>query len=71
MERDKQLDLYRGLSMIYVVCFTHVIYWLKIGMEPLLSIMLFEMPIIFFISGASLSFNKKPRKNTVNAVLCA
>lgn len=61
MERDIQLDMYRGLSMIYVVCFIHVIYWLKIGSEPLLSLMLFEMPIIFFISGASLSFNKKPR----------
>ena len=31
MERDKQLDFYRGLSMIYVVCFIHVVYWLKIG----------------------------------------
>lgn len=61
MERDKQLDLYRGLSMIYVVCFIHVIYWLKIGSEPILSLMLFEMPIIFFISGASLSFRKEPR----------
>lgn len=61
MERDKQLDLYRGLSMIYVVCFIHVIYWLKIGSEPLQSLMLFEMPLIFFISGASLSFNKGHR----------
>lgn len=64
MERDKQLDLYRGLSMIYVVCFIHVIYWLKIGSEPFMSIMLFEMPLIFFISGASLSFNKGHRSLT-------
>lgn len=61
MERDQQLDLYRGLSMIYVVCFIHVMSWLKIGTEPLSSLMLFEMPVIFFISGASLSFNKSPR----------
>ncbi len=61
MERDEQLDLYRGLSMIYVVCFIHVMCWLKIGSEPLLSLMLFEMPVIFFISGASLSFNKSSR----------
>lgn len=67
MERDTQLDLYRGLSMIYVVCFIHVIYWLKLGFEPLNSLMLFEMPIIFFISGASLSINRKSRnlKKTV------
>ena len=62
MERDKQLDFYRGLSMIYVVCFIHVVYWLKIGAEPIKSLMLFEMPLIFFISGASLSFNKTPRR---------
>lgn len=48
--------------MIYVVCFIHVVYWLKIGAEPIKSLMLFEMPLIFFISGASLSFNKTPRR---------
>ena len=70
MERDKQLDLYRGLSMIYVVCFIHVIYWLKIGSEPILSLMLFEMPLIFFISGASLSFNKGHRILFLQVVSC-
>lgn len=29
--RDILLDMYRGLSMLYVVCFIHVLYWLKIG----------------------------------------
>ncbi len=61
MKRDKQLDLYRGLSMIYVVCFIHVMYWLKIGTEPLNSFILVEMPLIFFISGASLSVSKSSR----------
>lgn len=60
-KRDIQLDMYRGLSMLYVVCFIHVLYWLKIGEQPFMSLVLFEMPVIFFISGASLSFNKKPR----------
>ena len=59
--RDIQLDMYRGLSMLYVVCFIHVLYWLKIGEQPFMSLVLFEMPVIFFISGASLSFNKNPR----------
>ncbi len=45
--------------MIYVVCFIHVIYWLKIGLEPILSLMLFEMPLIFFIAGAAHTMGKK------------
>lgn len=55
MERDIQLDVYRSLVMIYVLCITHVLYWFSIGTEPIMSIILIEMPIIFFISGASLS----------------
>lgn len=47
--------------MLYVVCFIHVLYCLKIGEQPFMSLVLFEMPVIFFISGASLSFNKNPR----------
>lgn len=68
MERDIQLDLYRGLSMIYVVCFIHVIYWLKFGVEPLNSLVLFEMPIIFFISGSSQSLTKK--SNRLRDTIC-
>ena len=56
-----QLDMYRGLSILYVVCFIHVLYWLNIGEQPFMSMVLFEMPVIFFISGASLSFSKNPR----------
>lgn len=57
--RDDQLDIYRALSMMYVLCVTHVIYWLYIGTEPTKSLILVEMPVIFFISGASLSLTKK------------
>ena len=60
-KRDVQLDMYRGLSIFYVVCFIHVLYWLNIGKRPFMSMILFEMPVIFFISGASLSFSKNPR----------
>lgn len=61
MERDHRLDAYRGMSMLYIVCFVHVLYWLQLGTEPYLSICLVEMPIIFFISGASQSFHTAPR----------
>ena len=58
-KRDEQLDIYRALSMMYVLCVTHIIYWLYIGTEPTKSLILVEMPIIFFISGASLSLTTK------------
>lgn len=59
--RDVQLDIYRALAMVYIVCFIHVMYWLGFGGEPLRSIALVEMPVIFFISGASLSLSGKER----------
>ena len=63
IDRDEQLDIYRGLSMMYVICIIHVAYWLQLGEEPYLSIALFEMPVIFFISGAAQSL--KPEKRDV------
>lgn len=57
IKRDNQLDIYRGISMIYVVCFIHVLFWFHIGKEPYISIALIEMPVIFYISGASLSLS--------------
>lgn len=47
--------------MIYIVCVIHVVYWFKIGEEPLRSFILFEMPAIFFISGAAQSLNNQQR----------
>lgn len=58
-QRDTQLDIYRALVMIYILCVIHVVYWLSHGSEPLRSIILIEMPIIFFISGASLKGSSK------------
>ena len=52
--RDIQLDIYRALVMIYILCVIHVTYWLGAFQEPIKSLILFEMPVIFFISGASL-----------------
>lgn len=52
--RDLQLDIYRALMMVYIPCVIHVMYWLgKVG-EPFRSIALFEMPVIFYISGATM-----------------
>lgn len=51
-ERDLQLDMYRGLVMIFIICWIHVLYWLSIPL-PYKGFFLVEMPIIFFIAGAS------------------
>lgn len=53
--------------MIYIVCVIHVIYWFDLGTEPLKSALLFEMPVIFFIAGASqrLSGKEKTFRETI------
>lgn len=53
MERDANLDKYRAIVMAYIVCLIHLVYWADFGSEPYRSFFLFEMPVIFFISGAS------------------
>ena len=53
MMRDKQLDIYRALTMIYIVCVIHTICWNSLFDDVLQSLLLFEMPVIFFIAGAS------------------
>ena len=59
--RDRQLDIYRAIVMIYMVCIVHCCYLLGDAGEPILSILLFAMPSVFFISGASLSVSKTDR----------
>lgn len=69
MKRDTQLDTYRALSMMYIVCVIHYIYWFGIGSEPLRSALLFEMPAIFFIAGASQSLKKNGKGNSFGKML--
>ncbi len=57
--RDSQLDIYRALVMMYILCVIHISYWLGLAKEPWLSLMLIEMPVIFFISGAAMSLQTK------------
>lgn len=57
--RDNQLDAYRALIMIYILCVVHATLWLGLGSEPWQSIILIEMPVIFFISGAAMSLQTK------------
>lgn len=58
--RDTELDYYRGGAMIWVILI-HALYWPEIISNSNLykSYLLFEMPLIFFITGAGNSFKKQ------------
>jgi fucose 4-O-acetylase-like acetyltransferase len=62
LNRNKRLDLARGLIMIYIVTIIHGVYWLGFG-QAFSSILLFEMPIVFIISGYAYAIYAK--KNPV------
>lgn len=55
-ERDEDLDIIRAVGMLWV-SFVHCIYWTNVFTETMsmkmLSWLLIEMPIIFFVMGAS------------------
>lgn len=54
-ERDQNIDMLRGAAMLYIVLIIHgltTFHYLDVS-SPILSAMLFEMPLIFFITGAS------------------
>ncbi len=57
--RDKNLDMYRALTLIYIVCVIHVSYWLPFHFEPYKGLLLWEMPAIFYIAGASAQLSRK------------
>lgn len=61
--RDKELDICRGAIMIYITCFIHLMYWEGVSAGIFagewVSVILFEMPVIFYIAGASYLLSEK------------
>ncbi|MDB5966622.1 MAG: hypothetical protein JWQ72_3122, partial [Polaromonas sp.] len=45
------VDVARGLLMLYIVLVIHGLFWLKLLPEAISSLLLFEMPAIFLLSG--------------------
>ena len=60
-KHDIQLDVYRALVMLYIVCMLHVVRYFEVGSGLFLTYGLFEMPIIFFIAGAALNVSDKDK----------
>lgn len=56
--RDTQLDIYRALLMMCMPCVFHIMYWLGNGSEPYQSVLLVEMSLVFFLSGAAFSVSR-------------
>ncbi|MDR0507891.1 MAG: acyltransferase [Dysgonamonadaceae bacterium] len=61
-QRDKNIDTLRGFAMMYVV-FIHCLYWIVLFNGKYISIIrslfLIEMPLFFFITGASNALGRK------------
>lgn len=61
MNRDKTIDRLRGFAMFWVIV-VHVLYWGNFFTSEYVNLIksfcLFEMPLFFFITGASNSFSK-------------
>lgn len=61
MSRDKTIDRLRGFAMFWVIV-VHVLYWGNFFTNEYVNLLksfcLFEMPLFFFITGASNSFSK-------------
>ncbi|WP_139379634.1 acyltransferase family protein [Zoogloea sp. LCSB751] len=55
------IDVARGLLMAYVVCVIHPVFWFRLVPQEVGSILLFEMPLIFMISGAAYRLSERAK----------
>ncbi len=55
MKRIQNLDTVRGMLMLYIVGIIHGLFWLNLIPQWASSLMLFEMPSIFIVSGYAYS----------------
>lgn len=61
--RNEKLDVFRGMVILYIVGVIHMLYWSGFITYKYKSLFLIEMPIIFYIMGAT--FILKPQKFTI------
>lgn len=64
-QRVVGLDVVRGLLMAYVIIVIHGIYWLRLAPLPHASALLFEMPLIFMVSGAAYYYGQIAWTNSI------
>jgi fucose 4-O-acetylase-like acetyltransferase len=61
-ERNQTIDVVRGLLMLYIVLIIHGFFWLNLVPEMIRSTLLFEMPLVFIISGYALNLAESNKK---------
>ncbi|WP_373541474.1 acyltransferase family protein [Chamaesiphon sp.] len=71
MKRIKSLDTVRGMLMLHIVLIIHGIYWLVDKPHWTSSVLLFEMPAIFIVSGYSYYISENLRANKKSATMSA
>jgi peptidoglycan/LPS O-acetylase OafA/YrhL len=59
MARNERVDVARGLLIVYIVAVVHAVYWLNPPLGAMKSLLLFEMPVIFLLSGYSFALSRK------------
>ncbi len=60
--RNQTIDVVRGLLMLYIVFIIHGFFWLNLVPDTVRSTLLFEMPLIFMISGYALNLAESNKK---------
>lgn len=60
------MDCYRSMTMMYIVCIIHPMLWFSFDVFGFDPTMLLEMPVIFFIAGASQHYT--PRRTLVETI---
>ena len=61
-ERNQTIDVVRGLLMLYIVFIIHGLFWVGLLPKIARSPILFEMPLIFLISGYALYLAESNKK---------
>lgn len=64
--RNKSLDIARGALILYIITIIHGAFWLDIIPRPYSSLLLFEMPLIFTVSGYSYAIFEKSKQFKLN-----
>ena len=59
MGRDVQLDCYRSMTMMNIVCIMHPMLWFRLNVLGFDPTMLLDMPVMFFIAGASQQYTQR------------
>jgi peptidoglycan/LPS O-acetylase OafA/YrhL len=68
VKREHALDIVRGMLLLYIVFIIHGLFWLNLLPQWASSLLLFEMPAIFIVSGYAYCFYENALDGHSNAM---